>query len=221
MGAPITVEELTTLDFVLCTHHHGDHLDLPALGAIARKFPKARFVVPAGIESEMAAINIAKSRVIWAEDGCEVCLTERSAVTPVKAAHEEFECDQRGRHRFLGYAVHVGNHSVYHSGDTVPYEGLASRIRALRPQLALLPVNGRRKELSERKIAGNFTLGEAIQLCIDAEIPSLIAHHFGMFAFNTIDPALIDQAGQATSSKLRVLKAETGIRYIIEPTRCA
>jgi hypothetical protein len=85
--------------------------------------------------------------VIWAEDGCEICLRERLPVTPVKAAHEEFEWDQCGRHRFLGYAVQVGNHS----GDTVLYEGLASRIRALRPQPALLPVNGRRKEPSERK----------------------------------------------------------------------
>jgi hypothetical protein len=79
--------------------------------------------------------------------------------------------------------------------------------------LALLPVNGRRRELSERNIPGNFTLAEAIELCRYARIPFLIAHHYGMFAFNTIDPTLIDEAAKALPPGLTLSKAEMGLRY--------
>ena len=76
--------------------------------------------------------------------------------------------------------------ALYHSGDTIPYEGLAERVKAHQVDLALLPINGRGKG-----VPGNFTLAEAIQLCHRADIPYLIPHHFGMFAFNTVDPEVI------------------------------
>jgi hypothetical protein len=41
----------------------------------------------------------------------------------------------------------------------------------------------------------------------------MIAHHFGMFAFNTVDPALIDEAAREASPAVKVLRAETGTRY--------
>ena len=44
---PITVAEIPAIDFVFCTHHHGDHLDIPTIIEVAHKFPGARFVVPA------------------------------------------------------------------------------------------------------------------------------------------------------------------------------
>jgi len=68
-------------------------------------------------------------------------------VTPVKAAHETFEYDRLGRDRFLGYLFEVEAGLIYHSGDTVRYPGLVERINRSSPQLALLPVNGRRPPL--------------------------------------------------------------------------
>ena len=134
----------------------------------------------------------------------------------MKAAHEGFEYDQLGRHRFLGYLIQVEAGLIYHSGDTVRYPGLMEQLAQLGPQLALLPVNGRRAELREQNIAGNLTLDEAIQLCVEAGIPALIAHHFGMFPFNTIDPNLIDQAAITTKNRLQLIKAELGTRYTLK-----
>jgi L-ascorbate metabolism protein UlaG (beta-lactamase superfamily) len=105
---------------------------------------------------------------------------------------------------------------IYHSGDTVRYPGLVERIIRSGPQLALLPVNGRRPELREKKVPGNFTLEEAVRFCLDGRIPALIAHHFGMFAFNTIDPRLIDQAAMNARNQLQLIKAELGIRYFLK-----
>lgn len=45
---------------------------------------------------------------------------------------------------------------VYHSGDTVLYPGLVDRLRTFRITAALLPINGR-----SRDVAGNLTAVEA------------------------------------------------------------
>ena len=67
-------------------------------------------------------------------------------------------------------------------------------VRALLPKVALLPVNGHDAERISNRTAGNFTLDEASQLGIVTEIPTLILRRFGLFAFNTADPAEIDVA---------------------------
>jgi L-ascorbate metabolism protein UlaG (beta-lactamase superfamily) len=216
MAPPITVAELPSLDFVFCTHHHGDHLDIPTISEITRKFPLTRIILPAASDREADRAGLTEEQIVWAEAEREIQLSDTLKVTPLKAAHEEFEYDQLGRDRFLGYLFEVEAGLIYHSGDTVRYPGLVERIIRSGPQLALLPVNGRRPELREEKIAGNFTLEEAVQLCLDAKIPTLVAHHFGMFAFNTIDPGLIDQAATDTQNQLQLLKAELGTRYFLK-----
>ena len=40
------------------------------------------------------------------------------------AAHNELEKDAWGRHKFLGYIVEAGPWTIYHSGDTVRYDGM-------------------------------------------------------------------------------------------------
>ena len=213
MPAPLGAAELPELDFVFCTHLHGDHLDAPTVEWIAANRPRTRFVLPAGITTEVSRLALPPERLVWAEAGQEITLTPGFVVNPVPAAHEEFAYDDAGRHRFLGYVFSCGPFNVYHSGDTVPYDGLAERLTALGPDAALLPVNGRRRELSERNIAGNFTLAEAIELCRGARVPVMVAHHFGMFAFNTIEESLIEEAARVAAPAVQVWKAQLGTRY--------
>ncbi|HZC34026.1 MAG TPA: MBL fold metallo-hydrolase [Chthoniobacterales bacterium] len=217
---PIAVHDLPELDYIFCTHSHGDHLDLPTLGLIGQVQPKTRFVLPGGIENELMHWPMDFTRFIWAEADKPLTLKSELKVIPVKAAHEEFECDQKGRHRFLGYLFQCQSATFYHSGDCVPYDGLAENLKELQPDVALLPVNGRRKELTEKRIMGNFSLTEAIELCLKAQVPAMIAQHFGLFAFNTIEPELIEQAARVVPKELQLLKAEVGTRYTLDsPTR--
>ena len=67
MPAPLSAAELPELDFVFCTHHHGDHLDGPSLEWIAANRSHTRFVVPAGIAAEMSRLALPAERVLWAE----------------------------------------------------------------------------------------------------------------------------------------------------------
>jgi L-ascorbate metabolism protein UlaG (beta-lactamase superfamily) len=219
--APIGTLDLPELDYVFCTHMHGDHLDVPTIEAIGKKQQKTRFILPAGIESLVSNLQLDHDRIIWAEADKCISFSHEIEVVPVKAAHEGFECDKRGRHRFLGYVFGSGQTTLYHSGDCIPYEGLVEKLQELRPDVAMLPVNGRSQELTEKNIVGNFSLAEAIELCLRAGIPAMIGQHFGMFAFNTIKPELIDQAALGVPKELQILKAEVGTRYTFSPPRRA
>jgi L-ascorbate metabolism protein UlaG (beta-lactamase superfamily) len=193
MPAPVAVSGLGRVDLVLCTHRHGDHLDPPTLENIAEQNPKARFVLPAGIKTELADVKLPRGSILWA-------IPDRPLdcgpliVTALPAAHEIFGYDEAGNHKFVGYNCLFAGRAIYHSGDTVLYPGLTHRLRTTGPDVALLPVNGRRSDLADQGIAGNFSLEEAIALCLEAGVPNLLAHHFGLFAFNTIDPRLVDSA---------------------------
>ena len=195
MPAPVSPDALPRVDLVVCTHRHGDHMDPGTLPVLAARHPACRFVVPAAERAHAAALGLATQRLILAEAGHALRpLPDLDLVLrPVPAAHERLEQDEQGQHRFLGYGIETGGLRLYHSGDCIPYDGLADVVRALAPELALLPVNGRDAERARAGVPGNFTLDEAVALCAETGIASLIPHHFGLFAFNTADPATIDR----------------------------
>ena len=114
-----------------------------------------------------------------------------------------------GRHPWLGYVIEVEGIRIYHSGDGIPYAGLAERVAALAPDIALLPVNGRDEARSSNGVPGNFTLDEAVALVRAAGVPSLLADHYGLFDFNTVAPSLIDEraARETASGGLQMRRA--------------
>jgi L-ascorbate metabolism protein UlaG (beta-lactamase superfamily) len=138
-------------------------------------------------------------------------------VDAIPAAHETVEFDVQGQCQWLGYVITTPSASrIYHSGDCIPYEGLAEKLQQLRPDLALLPVNGRDEERSGHGVPGNFHLHEAVELCRVARIPSCLAHHHGMFAFNTVEPQFIDTvSAEAAHHALLLVRAQLGVRYVL------
>jgi len=218
MPPPLQADQIRDLDLVLCTHRHSDHMDPGSLGELAANNPACRFVVPrAEIEAAVRA-GVPDDRLVPLNDGESFVPADGLEVLAIASAHPEPSTDERGLHRFLGYVLrgtgilpvrptgvppveagpgrpcdawagrpcHV---TLYHSGDCVVYSGLARRLRELGVNLALLPVNGRSDELTARGVPGNMDFDEAVALCRRARIPAMIVHHFGMFDFNTADPA--------------------------------
>jgi L-ascorbate metabolism protein UlaG (beta-lactamase superfamily) len=94
--------------------------------------------------------------------------------------------DETGRSKHLGYVIEFGPWTIYHSGDTVRYDGMVDTLRKWTIAVALLPINGRSPE---RRVAGNLTGAEAAQLAKDIGAEVVIPCHFDMFEFNTASPA--------------------------------
>jgi L-ascorbate metabolism protein UlaG (beta-lactamase superfamily) len=90
---------------------------------------------------------------------------------------------------------------------------LEKNLRALKPDIALLPVNGRDKYRRSHNVPGNFHFEEALQICRIARIAYLIPHHFGMFEFNTVDPADLQRKIATPSMPVQVVLPQINRAY--------
>lgn len=214
MAAPVAPSGLGPVDLVLVTHQHTDHMDPQTLMPIAAANPDCRFVVPrAALAAAQERIGVGPERLIAVDAGEHIEPLAGLGVTAIRAAHETLERTPEGWHRFLGYVIAAEGARLYHSGDTIPYEGLVEEVSPLRVDLALLPVNGRRAELTQAGIAGNLTLDEACLLAERIGASDMIAHHYGMFAFNTEDPRVIDAKSAAADCRVRLHRAKLSVEY--------
>jgi L-ascorbate metabolism protein UlaG (beta-lactamase superfamily) len=182
----VAPERLDFVHVVTSSHNHTDHLDAETLGPLLRVNPGLVLVLPeANRAFASERLGIDPSRPIGCDDGERVEVGDWT-ITGIAAAHEVIERDDAGRHRFLGYIVRVGPWTLYHSGDTVLYEGMAERLRPHDVDIALLPINGR---APERRVAGNLDGREAAGLAHEIGARLVIPCHYDLFAFNTASPA--------------------------------
>ena len=209
MAAPIQVQEAELLDFVICTHQHSDHMDPEALPILASRFPAARFVVPRASQEHLSRLGVPDKQILGINAPEKMLLSSDFSVEAIPSAHETVEKNERGDYRYLGYIIRLGSITIYHSGDTIPYTGLAERVRRHQVDLALLPINGRGKG-----VPGNFTFDEAVQLCQLADIPNIIPHHFGMFAFNTVDRRIVEASVKQVTSPVCLLPTTDNVWVI-------
>ena len=193
---------LSFVDIITSTHNHTDHLDGETVCPILAANPKVKLVISEANRAFVAdRLKIDAGLAIGLDDGTSV---EISGIkfSGVASAHETLECDERGRAKFLGYILQFGNWTVYHSGDTLRYEGMPEKLRPFGVDVALLPINGRARE---RRVPGNLSGPEAAQLARDIAAKLVIPCHFDMFEFNTASPAGFIRECQKLGQPYKVL----------------
>ncbi|WP_283192643.1 MBL fold metallo-hydrolase [Rhizobium sp. AN80A] len=216
MPPPVLPDEIFHVDLVLCTHAHTDHMDPGTLPLLLSANPGARLIAPRAVAAQaMERSGAQGDRLILARAGEPISPLAHIEIIPTRAAHETLETDTDGNHRFLGCAIRTEGTCIWHSGDCIPFDGLEDEVRRLQPDVALLPVNGRRAELSQNGVPGNFSLHEAITVARHVGAADLIAHHYGLFDFNTEQPETIDAEIAATTG-LGLHRARTNILYTLQ-----
>ena len=80
---------------------------------------------------------------------------------------------------------------VHHSGDTIPFEGQAERVKAHGVDVALLPINGRDFYRTRVGTIGNFDFREAGDYATMIGADVLVPMHYGMFRGNTVPPGYV------------------------------
>lgn len=148
-------------------------------------------------------LGISTDRLVVVDDGQSISVAGFK-IHAVPAAHETVERDEQGRCRFLGYIVEFGGMAVYHSGDTVRFDGLAEHLRQRKIDVALLPINGR---LPERRVAGNLWGREAAELARECDIGIVVPCHYEMFEFNTVTTQEFVVACQRLGQRYQLLRA--------------
>jgi len=213
MPTPIAPQDVAPLDVVFCTHAHTDHMDPETLAPLAAANPACRFVVPRSVVETAVERGVPADRIVAADAGEDGKLPGCVGWRAVASAHEDLAVDASGRHRFLGYVVDFDGLRIYHSGDCVPYPSLAAELRRLAVHGAILPVNGRDEFRASAGIPGNFTFDEAVQLCRQAGIGAMLACHFGMFEFNTVDAAWLDEQIASLAGMPQCVRPRGGAAY--------
>ncbi|MAE61711.1 MAG: hypothetical protein CMJ49_10200 [Planctomycetaceae bacterium] len=178
-GRVIEPDRLTDVRIVTSTHGHTDHLDAETLGPMFAVNPHAALVYAKTTQSLVDARLESASVQQIAMTAGDRAEFDDATVHAVAAAHDEIEVDEHGDHRYVGYVLETGVFTVYHSGDGVPYDGLAEALQSFDIDLAILPINGK---------VGNMNGEQAARLAdrIGAEL--VVPCHYDMFAFNTADP---------------------------------
>ena len=206
----IQPEKLTMIDIVTSSHNHTDHLDGETLIPLLKANPKIQFIIP---EANRAFIT---ERVqcpidfpIGMTDG-ETLTIQGFKFTCVPAAHNTIERDDNGRSKYVGYVVQFDNYTLYHSGDTLWYEGMVDILKPFKIDIAFLPINGNKPE---RGVAGNLNCAEAAELGKQIGAKWVIPHHYNMFEFNTADVNEFVKEAKSRNQPYKVL--HIGKRYSI------
>lgn len=195
--------DLAGIDVITSSHNHTDHLDAETLLPLFAASPNAVFVIPEANRAFVAdrlGCDSDWPRGINAGDSLRLGDIE---ITAVPAAHNQIERDEQGRCRYLGYIVRLGSITIYHSGDTLRYDGMPELLRPFAVDVALLPINGNRPE---RRVAGNLFGDEAAQLAHDIGARIVVPCHFEMFEFNTEPPDLFLRSCERLGQSYRVLR---------------
>jgi L-ascorbate metabolism protein UlaG (beta-lactamase superfamily) len=200
----ITPERLDFVEVVTSSHNHTDHLDGETLIPLLDANPTLDVIVSrANMNFAAERLQVAPQRLTSIRVDNEVLKIGPFSFQAIPSAHETLEQDENGDHRFIGLIIHVGQWTIYHSGDCVPYDGLPKRLNRWKIDIALLPINGRDPA---RGVAGNFTAKEACELGKATGAELIIPCHYEMFEFNTVSPEGFVKSAEEIGQKYQLLK---------------
>lgn len=205
----IRPEDLDFIEVVTSSHNHTDHLDGETLIPLIEKNPDMKMIIPEANRSFVAnRIKMPEGFPIGLTDG-ESIEINGFKFSAVPAAHEDLARDEKGNYHYLGYLIQFGDFTIYHSGDTLIYEGMVEKLSAFDIDVALLPINGRDPK---RKVAGNLNSEQAVWLGKEIGANVVIPCHYDMFTFNTADPKDFEVIAQKEEVGYKVL--EGGERFV-------
>lgn len=195
----IAIENLPSVDVIVISHNHYDHLDTKALKALAKRFPRAQVVVPLGLEPLIKKQGF--DSIVELDWYDNVGLNTLD-ITAVPAIH----MSRRGlldmnQTLWCGFAIAQQNFKIYFAGDTAYGPVFKEVGQKLGPfDLGLVPI-GAYQPRSLMNVV-HTTPEEAIQIGEDIQAANLIGMHWGTIRLTT-EPMM--------EPKQRFLNAESTI----------
>lgn len=194
---------LNMINVVTSSHNHTDHLDGETLIPLIKANPRLKLIIPeANREFVANRIQMPSNYPIGLDAG-ETVECGHFSFTAVPAAHEALTKDEKERHKYLGYIISFGKWTIYHSGDTLWYDGMVELLNQFDIDVAILPINGKDPK---RKVAGNLNCKEAALLGKQIQAQVVIPCHYDMFTFNTADPEDFIEEAKKIGQEYVVLK---------------
>lgn len=200
----IAPEQLDFVDVVTSSHNHTDHLDGETLIPLLKANPDLTVLVArANVAFAANRLQVPPERLTSIRVNEDPITVSPFSFHAIPSAHETLEQDENGDHKYIGLIVQVGERTIYHSGDAIPYEGLVETLKRWKIDIAILPINGRDPT---RGVAGNFTGQEAAELGKSMGAGLVIPCHYEMFEFNTASPDGFVNTAVNIKQPYRILK---------------
>lgn len=175
-------ELLRNISVVTSSHNHTDHLDAETLIPILDNNPNIKFIIPeANREFVSNRVQHDSNFPIGMNDGSRVSVDDFTFIG-IPAKHNDLARDKNGNCKFMGYVIQFGSYSIYHSGDTLWFDGMEVLLKPFHVDIALLPINGNDPS---RNVAGNLDCKESANLAKAIDARYVIPCHYDMFTFNT------------------------------------
>lgn len=177
-------------DVLLISHEHGDHLDTEAIGPMMAN-GKTQVYTNGPSAAEMEKLGMDMNRVHVLKKGEKVDIGE-CALLPLDCDHGELAPDA------LGFMLDFGHAKIYYAGDTsLTYERLAVPME-MKPEVAILPING---------AFGNLDGYQAAEYAGKLGCKYCVPCHFWTFPLHHGDPQqIIDSIGEkAPDCELKIL----------------
>lgn len=174
----LALEDLPPIDFVIVSHNHYDHLDLPTLRALAERDPETHFLVPLGNAALLRGEGIARvTELDWGQtveyEGVEIhCLPAQHW------SKRGLRDDDRAL--WSSWAVRGAERRFFFAGDTGYFDGFARIGEALGPfDLVAMPIGAYEPVRMMR--ASHLNPEEAVQAGVELAGSRVMAMHFGTF----------------------------------------
>ncbi|MGI8722002.1 MAG: MBL fold metallo-hydrolase [Geodermatophilaceae bacterium] len=136
---PIPIEDLPTVDAVLISHDHYDHLDLPTVRSLVRT-QTAPFVVPLGIGAHLRRWHVPEERIIELDWGQHTTVGGLR-LTCTQARHFSGRSLRRDNTLWSSWVIRGPQTRVYFGGDTGYTAGFSEIGKEHGPfALTLLPI---------------------------------------------------------------------------------
>jgi L-ascorbate metabolism protein UlaG (beta-lactamase superfamily) len=194
---------LNMIDVVTSSHNHTDNLDAETLLPIFEQNPAIKFIIPEANRAFVCERLKCQNDFPIGLNDLQSIDIEQFKIVGVPAAHNSIERDDAGNLKFMGFIVSFGKYKVYHSGDTLWYDGMVEVLKGFEVDIAFLPINGNKPE---RRVAGNLSYEEAARLGKEIGAKLTIPHHYDLFEFNTENPENFIQKAEEYGINYKVLQ---------------
>jgi L-ascorbate metabolism protein UlaG (beta-lactamase superfamily) len=192
---PVAPSDLADLRWVFASHKHSDHLDPGSIAEVLDVARGAELVLPVAlVEYAVDELGLSRERLRGVKVGDRV-----GPFTILPASHPE------RTEAAVSTLIDVGGLRIFHSGDTLSFDELRDELVAARPDVLLLPANGRVAE--HLGTPPNMSLEEGVELAAACG-GLIIPHHYELFAFNSRPVAEVRQVLE--ESQVPHLIAEVG-----------
>ena len=179
----IRPEQIESVDLVLCTHGHHDHMDPWTLENINPNF-KLYCSKNAYNNNQ---VNLPNNQLKFI-DSYNTINSGEFQITPFPAAHYD-KVDNNGNPDCLSFLITNGDIKLFFWGDGILYDGILDYLSIHHFNMFFAPINGRDWFREKEDIIGNINSVELAKICSELNIDFVVPNHYDLFDYNSEIPS--------------------------------